>query len=92
VAALEFSGIGQLLAIGVLYAVVPFLDALFVTPNIVGNRVGLPPLVVLLGIVAFGDLFGVVGILIAVPTLAVARIVSLEILHVYKGSSMYLGI
>jgi len=91
IAALEFSGFGQLAGIGAVYAVVPFLDALFVTPNIVGNRVGLPPLVVLLGIVAFGDLLGVVGILIAVPVLAVARIVTLEILRVYKDSSLYLG-
>ena len=91
IAGLEFSGFGQLAGIGAVYAIVPFLDALFVTPNIVGNRVGLPPLVVLLGIVAFGDLLGVVGILIAVPALAVARIVSLELLRVYKQSSLYLG-
>ena len=55
-------------------------DMLVFTPRVIGNRVGLPPLAVLLGIIAFGELFGVIGVLLAVPLLACGRILLLEAL------------
>lgn len=67
------------------------VDLLFITPRLIGNRVGLPPLAVLLGIIAFGELFGVIGVLIAVPVLACARILLLEAVDRYQRSSAYLG-
>jgi predicted PurR-regulated permease PerM len=67
------------------------VDLLFITPRLIGNRVGLPPLAVLLGIIAFGELFGVIGVLIAVPVLACGRILLLEALDRYQRSSAYLG-
>lgn len=66
------------------------IDLLFITPRIIGNRVGLQPLVVLLGIVAFGELFGLIGILIAIPILATGRILLLEAVEKYLTSRAYL--
>ncbi len=66
-------------------------DLLFITPRIIGNRVGLRPLVVLLGIVAFGELFGLIGILIAIPILATGRILLLEAVEQYRQSAAYRG-
>jgi predicted PurR-regulated permease PerM len=79
--------------LGVLFLFAGFysVDLLLITPKLIGDRVGLPPLAVLLGIIAFGDLFGVVGVLIAVPLLACARILLLEALDRYRRSEAYLG-
>ncbi|MBM4341778.1 MAG: AI-2E family transporter [Deltaproteobacteria bacterium] len=66
-------------------------DLLFITPRIIGNRVGLPPLAVLLGIIAFGELFGVIGVLLAVPLLACGRILLLEAVARYRLTAAYLG-
>ncbi len=82
---------GHLLGIIFLFAVFYGADLLFITPRLIGNRVGLPPLAVLLGIIAFGELFGIIGVLIAVPLLACGRILLLEALDRYRLSAAYLG-
>lgn len=82
---------GHLLGIVILFAAFYGADLLFITPRMIGNRVGLPPLAVLLGIIAFGELFGIIGVLIAVPLLACGRIVMLEALDRYRRSHAYLG-
>jgi len=67
------------------------VDLLFITPRLIGNKVGLRPLVVLLGIIAFGELFGLIGVLIAIPLLATGRILLLEAIERYRSSHAYLG-
>lgn len=86
-------GHGPLNALGValLFLVFYTTDLLFITPRLIGNRVGLRPIVVLLGIIAFGELFGVIGVLIAIPILATARILVLEAIERYRRSTVYLG-
>jgi predicted PurR-regulated permease PerM len=49
-------------------------DLNYLIPRIIGKRMRLPPLVVILGIVAGAVLAGVIGILIAAPTIASARV------------------
>jgi len=51
------------------------IDSLFITPRLVGRGVGLHPLVVVFSLLAGGEIFGIVGVLAAVPTVALARIV-----------------
>jgi predicted PurR-regulated permease PerM len=50
-------------------------DLNYLMPRIIGRRVQLPPLVVILGIVAGAVLVGVLGILLAAPTIASARVI-----------------
>ena len=50
-------------------------DLNYLIPRIIGRRVQLPPLVVILGIVAGALLAGVLGILVAAPTIASARVI-----------------
>ena len=50
------------------------IDLNYLIPRIIGRRVHLPPLVVILGIVAGAALAGVIGILLAAPTIASIRI------------------
>jgi predicted PurR-regulated permease PerM len=87
------SGVGawQPLAVVVLFGAFYTVDLLYVTPRLIGHRVGLPPLAVLLGIIAFGELLGVVGILLAIPVLACARILMLEAIDSYRHSAAFLG-
>ena len=79
------------MAVVLLFAGFYGVDLVFITPRLIGNRVGLPPLAVLLGIIAFGELFGVTGVLSAVPVLACARILLLEAVARYRRSTAYLG-
>lgn len=65
----------MLLVIG-LHMVFQQFDLNYLIPRIIGRSVHLPPLVVILGIVAGAVLAGVLGILLAAPTIASARVIS----------------
>ena len=64
----------MLIIIG-LHLVFEQFDLNYLIPRIIGRRVQLPPLVVILGIAAGALLAGVIGILIAAPTIASARVI-----------------
>ncbi|HEY69772.1 MAG TPA: AI-2E family transporter [Anaerolineae bacterium] len=63
----------MLILIG-LHVVFQQIDLNYLIPRIVGRRVHLNPLVVILGIVAGAALAGVLGVLLAAPTIATARV------------------
>jgi predicted PurR-regulated permease PerM len=63
-------------AVGVLIALLIYqqFEDRYLTPAIYGSSMNLPPLIVLLAILAGGELFGIAGILLALPAVAVARV------------------
>ena len=61
------------------------------TPRLVGERIGLAPLAVIFALLAFGQLFGFVGILIALPLAAVGLVAGRRITQAYLGSELYRG-
>lgn len=79
-----------LMAIAV-YAVVQTIDGFFITPRIVGNKVGLNPMIIIAGLVVGGKLFGFAGILLAVPAMAVLKVVVKQFLDGYLRSAFYRG-
>lgn len=67
------------------------LEGNFLTPKLVGDRVGLHPVWIVFALLAGGALFGFVGLLLAVPVAAVvAVLVRFSILQ-YLNSRLYLG-
>ncbi|HKJ50089.1 MAG TPA: AI-2E family transporter, partial [Gammaproteobacteria bacterium] len=50
-------------------------DNLVVIPAVVANAVDLHPVQAILGIIIFGSLFGTLGVILAVPAIAAAKIV-----------------
>ncbi len=71
------------------FAVVQFVEGWFITPRVVGDRVGLSPVAVIFFVLLFGELFGFVGVLLAVPLTAVLKILFLSAFHRYQDSSLY---
>lgn len=58
------------------YAVVQFVEGNIITPKIMGKQVGINPLMIILGIVIFGTIGGVIGMLLTVPILALIKTVA----------------
>jgi predicted PurR-regulated permease PerM len=79
-------------ALGVLgwYVVVQNLEGFVLTPRIIGSSVGLHPGVVIVALLIGGDLLGFLGLLIAVPAAAVAKVFIDELLQAYRHSPLYL--
>lgn len=86
---LDWHGIDVVAGVLVVMLVVQVLDALVITPRIVGKSVGLHPLEVLVAITAAGTLFGFLGVLLAVPLGAVTKIVLRRATRAYLRSSFY---
>ena len=65
------------------------VDSGFITPKIVGNKLGVHPLFVIFGVLVAIPLFGFVGVLLALPLVGIAGVVFKFILEKYKNSSYY---
>lgn len=63
----------------VVFAVVQALEGSVITPRVLGDNVGLSPLVVILAVFAGGALFGVLGIFLAVPVAASLRVLMMHL-------------
>jgi predicted PurR-regulated permease PerM len=72
---LVFDDLGHALAVPGVYLVVTFLEGNFVTPVVLGRRLTLNPVIIFLGLLFWFFLWGIPGALLAVPTLAVFKIV-----------------
>ena len=88
-ALLQFPGWNGLLVVGAVYAVGQVLEGFFFTPRLVGERIGLNALTVIFALLAFGQLFGFVGVLLALPASAVLMVAFRHLRHSYLRSSFY---
>jgi predicted PurR-regulated permease PerM len=81
---------GQLAGVVVAYAAVQSFESFVITPRIVGKTVGLNEVWVILALFVGGELFGFMGILLAVPSAAVAKIFVARGIKRYRASALYL--
>ena len=90
---LEFSvtsgHVSALVMVAVVYGFGQAIESFFLTPRLVGERIGLHPLAVIFALLAFGQLLGFVGVLIALPLSAVLLVAIRRIRVAYLGSALY---
>ena len=84
----DFVPIG--IAFGI-FAVGQFMEGNILQPRLVGERVGLHPVWLMFALLAFGSLFGFLGMLIAVPAAAAVGVVVRYVLDQYLQSPLYRG-
>lgn len=65
------------------------LEGFFLTPRLVGERIGLHPLAVIFALLAFGQLFGFIGVLVALPASAVLLVALRRLKARYLASKLY---
>ena len=78
--ALGVFGVTKALLVGALGVVVHIIEANFVAPLVMERQVNLPPVVTIAGVLIIGKLFGLGGLIIAVPILALVMILVRHIL------------
>jgi predicted PurR-regulated permease PerM len=72
---LPISNLAFMLIVLGIHVVFEQFDANYLIPRIIGRSVRLPPLVVILGIIAGASVAGVLGVMLAAPTIASLRVV-----------------
>ncbi len=88
-AILQFDGLHGLLLVAGIYGAGQVIEGFFLTPRLVGERIGLPPLAVIFALLAFGRLFGFVGVLLALPASAIVAVAFRHLRTHYINSSFY---
>lgn len=86
---LQFAAVKVLIMVGVVYGIGQVIESMFLTPRLVGERIGLHPLVVIFALLAFGQLFGFVGVLVALPASAVLLVGIRRMKAGYMASKLY---
>jgi predicted PurR-regulated permease PerM len=71
------------------FAVGQLLEGMILTPLLVGDRIGLHPVTVIFAVLAGGQLFGFVGVLLALPVAAVLAVIVRRAHLSYKASMLY---
>jgi predicted PurR-regulated permease PerM len=79
----------QCVAILGVYLVANLLDTTLLSPKIVGKQMGISPLVIILALLAGGELLGFLGILLALPVMAMGKVLGGYLAERYFASSYY---
>lgn len=82
-------GLTTFLLVGFVFMAVQLVDGMLITPRIIGDRAGLHPGVVIVSVICFGYWFGFLGILLAIPAVAITKVLGENLLWLYKQSPLY---
>lgn len=88
-ALIQFQDIAHVVAVVAIFGIGQLLEGFVLTPKLVGNKIGLHPVAVIFAVMAGGQLFGLFGVLLALPTAAVIVVVLRHIHHEYTQSDLY---
>jgi len=73
------------------FSLVQGLEGMIITPKVVGNTVGLHPLVAIVALLIGGQIFGLMGMLLAVPVVAVLQVFLRSLTAWYRETEFYRG-
>ena len=88
-AMLQFDGAYGVVAVAVVYGIGQTVESFYLTPRLVGERIGLHPLAVLLALLVFGEVFGFFGVLLALPASAILLVALRRVRRSYLSSDFY---
>lgn len=89
-AALQFTSFNEMIPIAIVFTLGQVLESMWVTPKLVGDRIGLHPVIVIFALLAGSQLFGFTGVLLALPVSAALAVGLRHALNSYLNSSNYL--
>jgi len=89
IALAQFATWGPIALVAAVFAAGQVIEGNFLTPRLVGGRVGLHPVWVIFAVLAGGSLFGFTGVIIAIPTAAAAGVLVRFAIARYRRSLLY---
>ena len=81
--------IGGLWRVGIVFFIVQFIDGSVTGPRIVGESVGLHPVVVMLALAFGGAMLGFAGLMLAVPLAVLLKLLGTRLMARYRASAVY---
>ena len=77
------------LGVAGVFAFVQAIEGFVITPRVVGENIGLHPVAVIFAVLLGGELFGITGMILGVPVVAVLNVLLSRGVVQYKASSLY---
>lgn len=91
-AALDGAGPGRLIGVIAVFAIAQGIEDYVLTPRIIGNKLELHPMLVFMALIIAGELFGLLGLVLAIPVLAVIKVLIRFLDELYLRSEFYLAL
>lgn len=88
-ALVQFGDWQHLVGVLVVFGVGQVIESYWLTPKLVGDRIGLHPMAVIFAVLAGGQLFGFLGMLLALPVAAVSNVLLRYAQERYRASRLY---
>jgi len=89
VAGIQYQDIIHPLYVVLVFGTGQIIEGMWLSPWLVGERIGLHPVAVIFAVLAGGQLFGFVGVLLALPVAAICVVLLRYMFEQYKGSGLY---
>ena len=90
-ALVQFHDAYHLVLVLVVFGVGNLLESYVLVPKLVGDRIGLHPVAVIFAVLAFGELFGFIGVLLALPMASSAMVLLRFLRERYEASPLFAG-
>ncbi|RMG55859.1 MAG: AI-2E family transporter [Acidobacteria bacterium] len=87
---LTHPGFWPVIKVVLVYLAVQSMEGLYLTPRIMGERLKLHPMLVIVGVIIGGNLFGILGIILALPVMALAKVLLEVAMEPYLASDYYM--
>jgi predicted PurR-regulated permease PerM len=84
-----YDGLHTIVGIIIVFGIVQTLESTVITPRLVGNKVGLSAFATMLALIVGGNLFGLVGMLIAIPLTAVLKTILIDLKKEYHKLDVF---
>jgi predicted PurR-regulated permease PerM len=88
-ALVQFHELMQLVPVAIVFIVGQSLEGMVLTPMLVGDKIGLHPVAVMFAVLAGGQLFGFLGILLALPVASIIMVLLRRVHDLYRYSEFY---
>lgn len=88
-ALMQFQDVIHLVYVAIVFGIGQAVEGMLLTPLLVGDRIGLHPVAVMFAVLAGGQLFGFLGVLLALPVAAVIAVILRYLHERYMDSALY---
>jgi predicted PurR-regulated permease PerM len=88
-ALVQFHELIQLVPVAIVFIIGQSLEGMVLTPMLVGDKIGLHPVAVMFAVLAGGQLFGFLGILLALPVASIIMVLLRHVHDLYRYSAFY---
>ncbi|MGZ5007765.1 MAG: AI-2E family transporter [Methylobacter sp.] len=85
----QYHDLVRLVPVAIVFIVGQSMEGMVLTPMLVGDKIGLHPVAVMFAVLAGGQLFGFLGILLALPVASIVMVLLRHVHDLYRYSDFY---